>query len=188
VHPITQVVSLIHPLGPDAVDALEGIIEERPVRKNTVIVRIGRRCEHMHFVVRGLARVYYMRDGEDVTDYFATEHSFVGAIPSLFNGQPSTKGVDVLEDSIIARFRYADMERLCDDHPDLERLMKKLAIIGFLEVQERLEKLRFQSVKERYDELERLHPGITNRLPLRHVASFLGTTPVSISRIRAGKQ
>jgi len=57
-----------------------------------------------------------------------------------------------------------------------------------LEGQRRIESIRFLSAKERYEELERLYPGITNRAPLKYIASYLGTTQVSVSRIRAGKQ
>lgn len=187
-HPVVALLHHINPLSDHTAMDLAEIISQRSVKKGTQLVRIGRKVENFHFIVKGLARVYYMREGEDVTDYFATEGQFVGAVPALFTGAPSRKAVETVEPSIVMQFSYAEFERLCSVHHDLERAGRKLAVYGFLEIQQRLENMRFLSVRERYEELERKHPGISNRLPLRHIASFLGTTNVSISRIRAGKQ
>ncbi len=63
-----------------------------------------------------------------------------------------------------------------------------MSIFGMMEEQKRIESIRFFSARERYEELERLYPGITNRAPLKYIASYLGFTQVSIIRIRAGKQ
>jgi CRP-like cAMP-binding protein len=185
---VIQTLAAISPLSDGAIRDLSAIMTERSVKKGAHLVRIGKKVDSFHYVVRGLARVYYLRDGEDVTDFFACDGEFIGAVPALFLGGPSQKGVEVLEHSTIIQFSYAAFEDLCTKHHDIERAGRKLAVYAFLEVQQRIENLRFMSVRERYEELERKHPGITNRLPLKHVASFLGTTNVSISRIRAGKQ
>jgi CRP-like cAMP-binding protein len=103
-------------------------------------------------------------------------------------GTPSHKAIEALEDSEIVRFNYRAFDQLCLQHHDLERAARKMLLFGFLEIQERMEKIRLLSARERYFDLERQFPGITNRIPLKHLASFIGTTPVSLSRIRAGKQ
>jgi len=77
---------------------------------------------------------------------------------------------------------------LCLSYPDLERLFRKIAVFAFLECQQRVESIRFMTASERYAELEKKYPGISNRIPLKHIASYLGTTPVSLSRIRSGNQ
>ncbi len=185
---VIQTLAAITPLSDVAIRDLSLIMTERTVKKGAHLVRIGKKVDAFQYVVKGLARVYYLHDGEDVTDFFACDGEFIGAVPALFLGGPSHKGVEVLEHSTIIQFSYAAFEDLCTKHHDIERAGRKLAVYAFLEVQQRIENLRFMSVRERYEELERKHPGITNRLPLKHVASFLGTTNVSISRIRAGKQ
>ena len=93
-----------------------------------------------------------------------------------------------MEDSDVEYFSYTTFDRLCEQHHDLERARRKLTIFGMIEGQKRIESIRFFSAREKYEELERLYPGITNRAPLKHIASYLGVTQVSISRIRAGKQ
>jgi CRP-like cAMP-binding protein len=189
--PIPPYIALLHrfyPLSPETVEAFEGIIRHRSLEKGAILLRIGHVSESIHFVVKGLGRVYYLRDGKDVTDYFATDGELIGAVESLFTGTPSHKGIELLEDSEIVSWKNRDFDDLCLKHHDLERAARKLCIMGMLMGQRRIESIRFLSARERYEELERAHPGITNRLPLKHVASYLGITPVSVSRIRAGLQ
>lgn len=189
--PLPPYIALLHqlsPLSPETVDAFEGIVRHRSLEKGTSLLRIGHVSESIHFILKGLGRVYYLRDGNDVTDYFAVEGEWIGAVESLFTGAPSRKGIELLEASEIVSWKNRDFDDLCLKQHDLERSARKLCTVGMLMGQRRIESIRFLSARERYEELERAHPGITNRLPLKHVASYLGITPVSVSRIRAGLQ
>lgn len=186
--PILTILQQLNPLALETIAAFEAIIQSRSFRKGEMLVRIGQVPEHFYFVRKGLARVFYRKKDADITDYFAIDNQFIGALPALFNQQPSHKAIEVLEDSEIDYFSYQKFDRLCAQYPDLERAGRKMSIHAILEGQRRIESIRFMSAKERYEELERLYPGITNRAPLKHIASYLGTTQVSISRIRAGKQ
>lgn len=185
---IVTVLQHLHPLSAETQAAVEAIIQSRSVRKGELLVRIGQVPEHFYYLRHGLARVFYRKKTADVTDYFAIDHQFIGALPALFSQQPSHKAIEVLEDSELDYFPYQQFDRLCAQHHDLERAARKMSIFAIVEGQRRIESIRFLSAKERYEELERLYPGITNRAPLKHIASYLGTTQVSISRIRAGKQ
>ncbi|HRJ31557.1 MAG TPA: Crp/Fnr family transcriptional regulator [Cyclobacteriaceae bacterium] len=187
-NPISSILNQLHPLTAETAEGLDLIQKRKFFRKGDMLVRVGQVPQHFYFVVKGLARVYYNRKGKDITDYFAIDNQFIGALPALFTQQPSHKAIEVLEDSDVIYFSYSAFDKLCEQHYDLERAARKMAIIGMLEGQHRIESIRFLSAKERYEELEKLYPGITNRAPLKHIASYLGITQVSISRIRAGKQ
>ena len=186
--PIVERLHMVSPLSDLSRENLSAIVKRKDVKKGAHLVRIGKEVTDFFFIAYGLARVYYVRNGEDVTDYFACDGDFIGAVPALFTGGRSNKAVETLEDSEVYHFSYAEFERLCLENHDIERAGRRLAVLAFLDVQQRIEDMRFLSARERYELLETRHPGITNRLPLRHVASYLGTTNVSISRIRAGKQ
>lgn len=187
-NPILHILQQVNPLSVETQEAFSSILHTKQVKRGDHLVRIGQVPENFYFVVKGLARVYYLRNDQDITDYFAIDNQFIGALPALFSQQPSHKAIEVLEDSTISYFSYAAFDKLCEQHHDLERASRKMTIYGMLEGQQRIESIRFLSAKERYEELEKLYPGITNRAPLKHIASYLGTTQVSISRIRAGKQ
>ena len=187
-NPILKIFQSIGPLSEKACVDFEQITEFKTIPKNAELLEIGKRAHSMFFIKTGLARAYYLHDGKDVTDYFAIDGQFIGAVPSLFTGQPSNKGIHLIEESDVYQFKAIDFERVCAAHHDLEHIARRLANFGMLQEQERIESLRFFSMKERYELLQRKYPGIMNRCPLHYIASYLGTTQVSISRIRAGIQ
>lgn len=186
--PILQILHHLQPLSNETQEALAAMIKYKHYKKGELLVRIGQVPEYFYFITKGLARVFYVRNEMEVTDYFGIDNQFIGALPGLFSQQPSHKAIEVLEDSEIEYFSYAAFDKLCARHHDLERAARKMSIFGMIEGQKRIESIRFYSAKERYEELEKLYPGITNRAPLKDIASYLGVTQVSISRIRAGKQ
>jgi CRP-like cAMP-binding protein len=187
-NPFINALHHISRLSEESQQALDNIISSKHYKKNSHLLRIGEVAQRFFFLAKGVGRVYYMKKGHDVTDYFATDNQFIGGVESLFTQQPSHKAIEVLEDSEVYSLNYPAFEKLCLRHHDVERVGRKLAVYAFLRIQKRIESIRFLSVRERYCELEKEHPGITNRVPLKHIASYLGTTQVSISRIRAGKQ
>lgn len=186
--PVIAAFQRVQPLPDEAIADLEKIISEEHLRKGTELLRIGQVARNMFFIRKGLARVYYHRQDKEVTDYFAIDGQFIGAVPSLITQQPSHKAIHLVEDSDVLIFPVKALDELCARHHDLERASRRMALFGMLQGQERIESLRFHSAAERYALLERTYPGITNRCPLHYIASYLNTTPVSISRIRAGVQ
>ncbi len=188
VSPLTAALLQVAPLSPEAITALDSRIQFKSCAQNDILLRIDQVAKYMYFIYKGLGRVYYERDGLDITDYFAMEGQFIGAVPSLFTGQPSHKAVQLLEDAEVYYISSTDFEWCCAQYHDIERAGRKLAVFGMLVEQQRIEDIRFLSARERYLELEKKYPGISNRCPLKHIASYLNITQVSLSRIRAGVQ
>lgn len=184
-NPLIQTLALVSPLPEEAQEALAAVTRFRHLRKNTELLQIGNVSHHLHFIHQGLARVYYYKDDIDVTDYFAIDNQFIGAVASLFTGASSAKGIQLLEDADVYSLHIQDLEKLCARFHEVERAGRLMAIFGFLEAQARLESIQFLSARERYEELDKKYPGLLNRAPLKFVASYLGITQVSLSRIRA---
>lgn len=178
----------ISPLTVDSQRQLQSIVVEKAYPKGHHLLNLGQVDRHLYFVAEGSARVYYVRDGRDISDYFAVDGQLIGGVESLFTGKPSHKAIELTEDSLIQYFLYSDFEKLCDRYHEIERLGRKVAIWAFLDAQKLAEGLRFLSAAERYRELEERHPGISNRVPLKYLASYLNISPVSLSRIRSGGQ
>jgi CRP-like cAMP-binding protein len=175
-------------LSADSLSRLEAIIFKQDLPKASSLLRIGEIDRYFHFIVKGSGRVYYLKDDLDVTDYIALDGQFLGGVESLFTQMPSHKGIELTENSTLESFLFQDFEKLCSEIHEIESLGRKLSTFAFLEAQRRIESIRFLSAAERYQELCIKYPGISNRIPLKHLASYLGTTPVSLSRIRAGHQ
>lgn len=156
-NPIIAAFQRMQPLPDEAIADLESIITEEHMKRGAELLRIGQVARNMFFISEGLARVYYHREDKDVTDYFAIDGQFIGAVPSLFTQQPSHKAIQLIEDSHVLTFPAKALEDVCARHHDLERAARRMSAFGMLEGQERIESLRFHSAAERYALLERTY-------------------------------
>ena len=173
------------PLSLSSKEAITNICFSVVIPKNKDLQSIGHTCKTIYFVQKGLARIYYYKDGNDITESFAFENFIIARVESLFTGNPSKKGIQVLEDAEFIGIPSTSLFELYDQHHDIERLFRKIFEAAYVETVNRIESLQFHSAEERYKALLLESPGILQRVPLKHIASYLGITQVSLSRIRA---
>jgi CRP-like cAMP-binding protein len=167
--------------------AVNAICTVHTIPKNRDLQPIGHTCRTIYFIHRGLARIYYFKDETDITESFAFENQIVVRVESLFTGKPSRKGIQMLEASEVVAINATQLFRLYDSFPDVERLFRKIFEAGYVDTVNRIESLQFHSAEERYRDLLNTSPDILKRVPLKFIASYLGITPVSLSRIRANR-
>ncbi|KOF04490.1 cAMP-binding protein [Roseivirga seohaensis subsp. aquiponti] len=152
--------------------------------KNTILVKEKQYSDKSFYIVKGCARAYYLNDGKDISDWFAFEGDFISSIQSFFLGVPSPHYIEVLEDSILLEISRESADELSNKHHDFERLTKNVAIKTMLQQQERIVAIQFQSAEQRYQNIISLRSDITQRVPLTHIASYIGITLETLSRIR----
>lgn len=174
-----------HPISPNTKKAIQGICNEVHMPKNKDLQSIGHTCKTIYFVKKGIARIYYFKDGTDITESFAFENSLIARAESLFTGRPSKKGIQVLEDAQFIGINSTALFELYDEYPEIERLFRKIFESAYVDTVNRIESLQFHSAEERYRALLKESPNVLQRVPLKHIASYLGITQVSLSRIRA---
>lgn len=155
------------------------------MEKNRDLQSIGHTCRTIYFINKGVARIYYFRDDTDITESFAFENQVVVRYESLFTGRPSRKAIQVLEDTELVAIDAGKLFQLYDQYPQIERLFRRIFEAAHVETINRIESIQFHSAAERYHDLLRDMPGIVQRVPLKYIASYLGITQVSLSRIRA---
>lgn len=182
---LIQYFKKFNPLSKAGEEAMMKICSRIQVSKNKDLQPIGYTCKTIYFIDKGIARIYYYREGKDVTEFFAAENSIIVRAESLFTGKPSRKAIQVLEDSEIVGMDAVVLFKLYDQFPEIERLFRKIFEAAYVETVNRIESIQFHSAKERYEALLLDSPDILQRVPLKHIASFLGITQVSLSRIRA---
>lgn len=175
----------IHAITPEAEQALYGISFEIETPKNKYLHEIGQTCKTYYFVSDGLARIYYLKDGTDVTEYFAHQNDMIIRAESLFTGNPSKKAIQALENTLFIGIPASKLEGLFDTYPDLERLFRKILEASFVAYVNRMESLQFHTAEERYNQLVKDYPRLLENVSLKHIASYLGITQVSLSRIRS---
>jgi CRP-like cAMP-binding protein len=169
--------------------ALKHAISERIVReqqsKRTLLLKRGQVCNRMYFVEQGLIRSYYYKRKREITNWFMPEHSFIISVKSFFHQKPSLEDIEVLEDATLLSINYQDLQYLFNTYPHYNFTGRVLLQEYYILSEERNISLRRQTAKERYDDLLRINPGLFNRVPHRMIASYLGMSAETLSRLRA---
>ncbi|WP_020530435.1 Crp/Fnr family transcriptional regulator [Flexithrix dorotheae] len=153
--------------------------------KGEILVKAGAYCDKSYFLAKGGARTFYLKDGRDVTDWFAFENSFISSINSFFYEVPSENYIELLEDSTLLVLSKSDIEDLCNKFHDFEKLNKVVFAKTMLQLQERIVSMRFFTAKQKYIALLKSFPKIDQRVQLSHIASYIGITLETLSRLRS---
>jgi CRP-like cAMP-binding protein len=175
----------ITPVSDTAREALATALERMEFPKGHQLLRPGAVCRHLYFIEKGLTRTWYLKDGKEVTDWISAEGSIAVSIISFLTHQPDRRGIDLLEDSIFNTLSYSALESLYREHHDIERLGRLLLSQGMIQLQQRFDDLHFATAQQRYQQLITANSSLIRRVPLGMIASYLGITQETLSRIRA---
>lgn len=164
--------------------ALTHMAETISFPKGFTLIASGSRSPELFFVEKGLLRGFYMLDGKEITNWFGAEGEFATCFYSFITQQPSVETLQVLEDSELVRIPFKTLQKLYVDFPETERVGRLLIEDYYVRLDERLLAIQFKSARERYDALFAKRPSLFQRANLGHIASYLGMTQETLSRIR----
>lgn len=153
----------------------------------TILQDADKISSKIYFVEKGIARTFYYKDGKDVTFWIALEGDFIGSMSSFFMREPSIKMIETLEDCVLWEFEYQKLEKLFSSNSELEKLGRLFSNYGLSLMEKRFDNLHFNTAKERYQILVKQDSEIIQRISLGIIASYLGVTQETLSRIRSQK-
>ena len=174
-------------LPPACITALYDKTRLSTVDKKTLLVKEGEYADKIYFIAKGIVRAYYLKDGRDITDWLAFENEFIGPIQSFFQGIPSPLYLETLEETTLLEIDRSTINTLSDEFHAFDRLGRIIATKTMLDLQQRIVSIQFETAQHKYESLLKQRPDIELRVPLQHIASFLGITLETLSRIRSKK-
>lgn len=159
---------------------------DRP--KGCRILEAGKVETDLFFIARGIARAYIPKGDREITFWIGQEGTAIVSLRSYVCNGAGYESVELMEDSSLYRLRRNDLDTLYREDIHIANWGRKFAESEFLRTEERLIPLLFTTASERYELLLTQHPDLLQRMPLECLATYLGVTPVSLSRIRAKRK
>jgi len=161
------------------------LLKEKKLRRKQYLLQEGDICRHENFVVQGCLRTYHIDSkGQEHIVQFAVEDWWIGDMYSFLTQKPSRYAIDALEDSVVLSIEKKSMDELYIKVPKFEKFYRHLLQNAFIALQERITSNISGTGEERYRQFQLKYSKIEERVPQRMIASFLGLTPESLSRIR----
>lgn len=173
----------LYPLSEEALEMLLRETEQVRFRKGEQVLTEGGRVDAVYFVKEGFARVYLLRDGKDMTLWFTG----AGEMLAGSSGTVSALNAEVMEDSVLLKIGARRLEELFSRSLELANWGRKLAEYYLAEYEHYFIWYSGTEARTQYERLMREYPDLMQRVPLKHIASYLQITPQSLSRIRAKK-
>lgn len=173
------------PISEKSLKKLASILTCTEVKKGTLFLNEGEVSRQIGYVHKGLIRQFYYKNNKDLTEHFAYEDHLFLCIESFLLQKPSYLMVEALENTTIYGLPYDGLQMLTEQDREIEVLYRTILEKSLILSQIKTDSFRFETANERYIRLMKEHPGIIQRAPLSHIASYLLMTPETLSRVRA---
>jgi CRP-like cAMP-binding protein len=180
-----SVINKIYPVSPGAIDYVKqkaGIVQ---IGKGSLLVNSGDHCDHLFFVCRGVLRGYVKQNNKDITTWITPELEMVTSISSFFKQVPSIENIEALEDCVLVAIHRNDMHHLYEKYPEVNILVRIILERYYQDAEERAYISRLTDATAKYNRFISTQSMLLNRIPLKYIASYLGMTLETLSRIRS---
>lgn len=179
-----KVYSMFPAISEEEYNAFRDVFIPKIFPKKTILCKPGRIASELYFINKGSLRLFYEIDGTDKTLFFAFENQFTGPCRSFMLGEPNHQIFETLEECELLTVKREPFLETLDKYPRLALLRSMIAEENLFITEGIVSFLLLNSPEERYSNLLRHNPEILKRMPQHLIASYLGISPVSLSRIR----
>ena len=165
---------------------IENILVRQDFDKGELLLSEGQVSHNIILVGKGLIRQFYYKNGKDVTEHFSYEGCIIMCIESLLKQEPTRLMIEALEDGTAYLLNYNKLMLLAETSWEANMFYRKILEFSLITSQVKADSWRFETARERYNNLLQAQPEVINRAPLSHIASYLLMTPETLSRVRSG--
>ncbi|MDM1138521.1 Crp/Fnr family transcriptional regulator [Empedobacter sp. R132-2] len=181
---IDQILDKIYPLSAKSKLVLKENIIEVSFPKHLIIIRADKVEKNIYFIKKGIARTFSTIDDNEITFSFGKEGDTIASLKSYIANQKGYENIELLEDCELYELNTENLQNLFNESIEIANWGRKFAEQELIKAEERLISRQFGTATERYNELLKNYPDLIQRVQLGHIASYLGITQVSLSRIR----
>lgn len=167
-------------------ELIESVWTIKRLRKRQYLLQEGDVCKHSSFVIKGLLRAYHVDSkGVEHIVQFAPENHWTGDRESLQSGLPSKLNIDAIENTQVVMFKQSDLNKIKEEIPSFNKLTFQILNKNVLALENRIYSNITLSTEEKYNRFLELYPDLVHRIPQHMIASYIGVSPETLSRIRS---
>jgi CRP-like cAMP-binding protein len=155
------------------------------IKKGDYVLREGQVCDRITYISTGLFRTFHIKNGNEINTCFCMENSITSSHESLVNQIASKEYIQAIEDATIVSLSHKNLIKLYQLDPKWESLSRLLTEKECARLSERIDTLSFETAKEKYLYLLKNQPKIIQRVAIQHIASYIGVSRETLSRIRS---
>jgi CRP/FNR family transcriptional regulator, anaerobic regulatory protein len=152
--------------------------------KKTQILDIGQICNEMYFIIKGCLRLYYLKDIKEINCFFFHEGLFCTAFGSFMMQRESNQIMETVEETICLCITFDELQVLYQEVPAMNTLVRKILEERYTNAHDIISSYILDTPEERFEMFHKKYPVLINRLPEYHIASYLGITAKSLSRLK----
>ena len=168
-----------------AFDQFSGYTQLKHVRKGELLLHGGNRCDNLYFIVQGLFRTYHLKNDNEVNTCFCGENEVTCSFESFTTNKVSKDFIEALEDSVVLSLSNRDLAELVSKDPIWDELRRILTDQECIRLSNRIDTLSFSTAQEKYESLLKNQKKLVQRIPIQHLASYLGISRETLSRVRS---
>lgn len=166
---------------------LEKRISRKVFKKGEMVLDANRVCTESYFIKKGILRTYFLKDGKEISEYFCSTDEWINSPMSFIQRKKDIYYIDAIEDTEAYYINVNDLVYLFDNFPEMERYSRLSMGTFFGHIMERITSIRFTTAKQKYEHFCKTYSHIYHRIPLNMIASYLGITQETLSRVRCYK-
>ena len=174
-------------LSEDLKSELKKRIKPVTFKKGELVLDANNVCTKSYFIIKGILRTYFFKDGKEISEYFSSKDEWVNSPRSFMQRKTDMYYIDAIENTEAYYIHVNDLVFLFDNFPEMERYARLSMGSVFGHFMDRITSMRFTTAKERYFHFQQTYSHIYSRIPLGMIASYLGITQETLSRIRSKK-
>lgn len=182
---IEQIINQIYAVPEASGLKLRQVTEQITLQKGHILFGAGKIGRSVYFIKKGIVRAYLFQHDTEVTFWFGREGDTIISMKNYVENKPGYENIELLEDCILYRIKSSDLQNLFIQDIHIANWGRRFAETELIKVEERLISRQFSMAANRYKDLLINSPDLVQRVQLSHIASYLGITQVSLSRIRS---